>query len=175
MEDIHVDTGSFNKLFSTKATFHEINVGNFCEKSYYVDGIDFTLLPKDGVSIIYVNPIKSSVNIHLGVEDNHAFECNRKIIIKDVTLEFGSTSSNNINIWAIDRIEQHSYGLTATNATPYIINSVGGSVSFRFFRSGVPGNKSTWIIESEFIGNKRLPLFAEINDKQLNLLTHHPT
>lgn len=136
----------------------------------------------DGVDIVYANPIPGIVYIQLGTPNDSVFESNRTIVIKDVTMEFGATSSNNIIIYipqisntgptagsspypkpGLARMEFYTpttSGLAiATNEfspVGYVLNTVAGSVTLRYIPSLEPGALSTWAIENQFIGNSRI-------------------
>jgi hypothetical protein len=136
----------------------------------------------DGVDVVYANPISGLVYIQLGTPDDSVFESNRTIVIKDVTMEFGATSSNNIIIYipqisntgptagsgpypkpGLARMEFYtpttsSLVISTNEFSPvgYVLNTVAGSVTLRYIPSLEPGALSTWAIENQFIGNPRI-------------------
>lgn len=172
---INADSASFNNIVATNGTFHNISISNINYNSHYIEGssigssgstgmiTEFNVLPGDGLNIIYANPIRGDIYINLGTNNNNVFNNNRLITIKDVTLEFSQSSSYNIYIWVPStvRIENYAnstgcYSLTASTGGAYILNTNGGSVTFRYFLSGIPGSLPTWVIENQFIGNPRI-------------------
>lgn len=165
-ENINGESATFNKVVSSNATFRNLSVSNLNHNSEYVSGnsgaqdnvVQFTVLPGDGLDVIYSNPNSGNIYVNLGSYSNNNFENNRIITIKDVTLEFTTGSSYNVYIWVPPntRIENYNSGsLTSSPGGAYILNSNGGSVTLRYFVSGLPGSLPTWVIESQFIGNPR--------------------
>ena len=122
-----------------------------------VDGIDFFILPD--TDIIYANPINGTVNIHLGYD----FISNHTLMVKDVTPEFGSGSSYDVNIIVSgnNRIEHYDNELKASKNAMYTITTSGGAVTLRYARLNSSGNSSgnsspIWLIQNQFNGNQRL-------------------
>lgn len=168
---INSDSATIRTLVATNASFQNISASNVSQNSVYLEGIsgntgiDITLIKGDGVNVIYANPAPGDVRIQLGTSTNPAFESNRQLLIKDASLEFGPGSSNNIYVWtpAGIRIEYYGtgitggiYGMTASEGGIYILNTSGGSVTFRYLNSVIPGSLPTWVIENQLIGNSRL-------------------
>ncbi|CAH6419995.1 Hypothetical protein HVR_LOCUS1051 [uncultured virus] len=130
--------------------------------------VDITVTRGDGVNIVYANPAPGPIRIQLGTTASSTFESNRQLIIKDVSLEFGPGSSHNVYVWvpAGIRIEYYTnsvtgstgptYGMTASEGGIYILNTSGGSVTFRYVAPLIPGALPTWIIENQLVGNSRL-------------------
>jgi len=131
-----------------------------------VTGITYVLHPSDSYDIIYANPINGTINIYLGQGLDNIFKRNKSLTFKDVTLEFGSASSHNVNILVDDpsgttgmtpvKIEYYNGGYTAGTNAGYALNSSGGSVTFVFTKFDIPGSIPTWTIKDQFIGNPRL-------------------
>jgi len=127
-------------------------------------GSSFIIYSNDGVNVVYANPINGTVNIHLGTGDNKSFETNRAILFKDSTLEFGSGSQYNVNIFPAapgsfgvpTRIEYYDGNSIVAGTGGYSINSSGGAVTFRYMRPHALGGSPTWIIENQLVGNPRL-------------------
>ena len=128
---------------------------HIADEDLYIQYGTHTILPHDGYRIIYADSTNGAVNIMLGSQDNHNFERNRRITIKDVSLEIGDGSAYNVNIIVPNcgtRIEYYRDGvLTAGVNAGYVINTNGGAVTLRYFMSSIP-NVGTWVIESQFIG-----------------------
>jgi hypothetical protein len=143
-------------------TANKIMTNNIIQKSLYVGkGSNATIVPGDGVNIVYANPVDGRVDIHLGTGDNTSFEPNRTIIFKDVTLEVSPGSTNDVLIWSTEGTRIETYladgGLTASNGGAYKLNSSGGAVTFRYVTlDNKLGTLPTWVIESQFVGNPRL-------------------
>lgn len=128
-------------------------------KSLYVTAGTATIEDSDSVGIIYANAAQGTVNIHLGTTES-SFAAGRSLFIKDISLETGVLSKNNIYIWAPTNAKIETYNaqgsLVASVGGAYILNSNGGAVTFRYsVISAVPSVMPTWVIESQFIGNKR--------------------
>jgi len=123
----------------------------------------YNLLPGDGYNIVYINSIESPVHIMLGTVINNKFERNRRILFKDISLQYHNLGAMyNINIIVpyrpdminAPRIEYYKgTRLTVGVNAGYAINSAGGSVTLRYYINS--DNIGTWVIESQFIGNAR--------------------
>jgi hypothetical protein len=183
------------------AKISDLEVTNMAQNELYLEGTGvsgtsgtvgltatFVIYPSDNYNVIYVNPIKYPINIYLGTGTNNVFQSNRVITFKDVTLEFGPTSSNNVNILVPGpngetgmvpvRIEYYNNGLTAGTNAGYTLNTSGGSVTFRYFSSSTPGLAPTWVIENQFMGNQRVMpsaglTFIPASDKTRAKLFNH--
>lgn len=148
---------------------------NIEKNSVYVEGneqrdVYYSVSEGDGIDIIYVNSIKGQVYIQLGSPGNIAFEKNRVIVIKDVSLEFPDIAKNNSHVILqkdnIDlirpRMEYYENGLLTVGDDPlkgYIIDTDGGSVTYRYMEALLPGSRPTWVIENQFLGNLRITPF----------------
>lgn len=147
----------------------DLLASNVVQNSLYINGTtsgSTQLISRgDGTDIVYVNPINGAVSVQLGTPKDQTFEDNRVITVKDTTLEFGTTSSHNINVLVPGatgnatavRIEHYVNGvLTVSNNASYVINTIGGAVTLRYAPALVPGALPTWVIMSKFDGNPRL-------------------
>lgn len=143
-------------------TANTIIVNNISQKSIYTNK-SLTIVPHDGVSIIYANPINNTIDIYLkGIN----FEHNRELIIKDVTLSAGPGSSYDINIHATSGTKIETYNTTIStalipvNGGSYKLNTSGGSVTLRFAILDIAlDTLPVWLIQSQFNGNPRLNTF----------------
>lgn len=154
-----------------------LSASNIKQNSVYVEGVKgrdvyHQIIKGDGVDVIYANPLDGIIWIQLGLPSDTSFESNRTIVVKDVTLETGESSIYNINIIvppANDgvpqtRIEYYNGKLLAVSSdklTGYILNTVGGSVTYRYVDSFMPGKNATWVIQNQFLGNIRTVSFPE--------------
>lgn len=172
----HIDADSITsgKIVGISGSFQNLSVAHVQEDSLYVAGssgpsgtigdyfTDITITKGDGIDVVYVNPSPGPIRIQLGTTNDASFENNRQIIFKDVSVEFGS-SSHNVYIWAPPGVRVEHYntgtglsGLTATENGIYVLNSSGGSVTFRYSAPFIPGAMPVWMITGQFIGNPRL-------------------
>jgi len=125
---------------------------------------EYTVSKGDGIDLLYTNSTKGPITINLGTHENSSFEANRTITIKDVTLEFAPASSYNVNVVVPhhhslhdqSRIEYYSNGCLTVGNT-YALNTSGGAVTFKYFQPNIPGAAATWVIETQFLGNPRIP------------------
>jgi hypothetical protein len=147
-----------------------LHAKHIADEELYLEGnnstkaITYNLLPEDGYTIVYINSTEGPVNIILGTLINNKFERNRRILFKDVSLEYHSLGSMyNINIIVphhnaminAPRIEYYNgTKLTVGVNAGYAINSAGGGVTLRYYINF--NNIGTWVIESQFIGNARV-------------------
>jgi hypothetical protein len=126
----------------------------------------------DGIDIIYANPVNGTIWIQLGIPTDTGFEANRTIIVKDVSLETGNTSSYNVNIVVpptqvgapqtrIEYYDGNTLNISSDKLTGYVLKTAGGSVTYRYVESFMPGQASTWIIQNQFLGNIRTHPFRE--------------
>jgi len=154
-----------------------LSATNIKQNSAYVvsdNHIDkyYQVIRGDGIDIIYANPVNGTIWVQLGIPSDTGFEANRKIVIKDVSLESGQSSPYNINIIVPPtevgsiqtRIEYYNGKLLALSSdklSGYVLNTVGGSVTYRYVESFMPGQPNTWVIENQFIGNPRTNSFRE--------------
>jgi len=157
-----------------------MSASNIKQNSVYVKGdkqrdVFYQITRGDGIDIVYANPTDGTIWIQLGVPRNVGFEANRTIVIKDVTLEAGNgQTSHNINIIVPPtevgapqtRIEYYNGKLLAVSTqggveTGYVLNTAGGSVTYRYAASFISGQPSTWVIQSQFLGNMRTTQFRE--------------
>jgi len=170
-----------SQLFADTASIRNAKISNIeahnvIQNDVYFEGTGgatatFVIHPTDNYNVVYVNPINGPVNIYLGTGTNNLFRHNHSLTFKDVTLEFGLASSYNVNITVSGatgitgitgmipvRIEHYNVNnrLIASSNSSYILNTSGGSVSFRYFSPSVPGLQPTWVIESQFMGNQRI-------------------
>lgn len=156
--NIDADSATFDKTSSIVGCFQTLDVHNLHKNitsKYLTGSIDinkFILYKRDNIEIIYVDPTNGRIDIQLGSVDNHLFELNRSITIKDVSYD----SAYNVFIYvpmAQDvKLEHYNdRSLTASFGGTYVLNSCGGSVTFRFS----PIKPNTWVIENQFIGNLR--------------------
>lgn len=145
--------------------------------------------PTDNTGILYVNPINGPIYVILGSDKETGFagtdfKNNRLITIKDTSLHYNEGSSYNVYITVptsthpsnqtyIQHYEQREQKLKVSGPGTYVLNSSGGSVSFRFMK---PKNKNPcWVIEHQIVGNERvLPgrglKFNMANEKHLKKL-----
>lgn len=166
-----------------------INANNISQNSAYIAGTgatagaELTILPNDGVNIVYANPVNGRIDIHLGntgVTAGTDFASNRSITFKDTTLEAAAGSANDIYIWAPAGTRIESYlpdgGLTAADGGAYKLNTSGGSVTFSYAVLNIElGTLPTWVIQSQFEGNARLlgVGFSKAGEKmRVKLLEH---
>jgi len=173
------NSGTFNNVVAATGTFQSISVVNMNQNSAYVQAgltgtTDFSVSRGDGVNIIYANSIHGNIRVQLGSGANSTFEANRALVIKDVSLEFGTGSAHNIYIWVPGniRIEHYglmsgtgstgTYGILASMGGTYVLNSSGGSVTFRYVAPLVLGAVATWVIENQLIGNPRLLTYNSV-------------
>ena len=169
---VNSESATFETIFAATGSFQHISASNIDQYSIFVEGIsgntgitgsDIVITRGDGVNIVYANPAPGDIRIKLGSGDNPTFESNRQLVVKDVSLEFGPGSSHNVYVWVPNgiRIEHYkinggSYGMTASEAGIYVINSSGGSVTLRYMAPLFPGALPTWTIENQLLGNPRL-------------------
>lgn len=148
-----------------------ISAANIKQNSIYVSGnpirdVYHQITRGDGVDVIYANPIDGIIWIQFGVPNDASFEANRTITIKDATLETGKTSSNNINIVVppahnglnqtrIEYYNGRSLAVSSDKLTGYVINTAGGSVTYKYMEPFMPGQSATWVIQQQFLGNPR--------------------
>lgn len=163
--DLRARNGIFDNLSAKTIS------GGVTQSSAIVSNADITVTPESGLDIIYANPIQGPVTIRLGAPDNYIFPDSQSLIIKDATQEFGPNTSHNIYITVPTgnvRIEYYgSYtvpgvtgtyeGIVAGTGGTYILNTAGGSVTFRYMPPGLPGALPTWVIQNQLIGNQRIP------------------
>jgi len=162
--DIQAQDGSFDTISAKHIS------GSMSQSSAIISNADVTITPETGLDIIYANPIPGPVVIRLGEPKNHHFNDNQVIIIKDVTPEYGPNTSHDVYITVPSgniRIEYYGTynipgitgtysGIVAGTGGTYILNSAGGSVTFRYMPSGTPGALPTWVIQNQLIGNPRV-------------------
>lgn len=141
-----------NRVVENNVHVIENNVQQYLVGENGVDGIDFFILPD--TDIIYANPINGTVNIHL----RYNFVHNHTLVIKDITPEFGSGSSYDVNIIVSgnDRIEHYDNELKASKNAMYTITTSGGAVTLRYARFPVVDSSPAWLIQNQFNGNQRL-------------------
>lgn len=158
-----------------------LSATNIKQNSVYVEGIKgrdvyHQIVKGDGVDIIYANPLDGVIWIQLGLPNDTSFESNRTIVIKDVTLETNQSTSYNVNIIvppANDgipqtKIEYYNGKLLAVSSDSlagYILNTAGGSVTYRYVESFMPGKNATWVIQNQFIGNNRSAPFPSTSEE----------
>lgn len=148
-----------------------LSASHIRQNSLYVSGNSqrdtyYQIKKGDGVDIIYANPIDGPIYIQLGVPKDMAFEANKVITIKDVTLEFADTSVNHVSVFVppTDSIEQtrieyydgQLLKVSSGRSAGYVINTHGGSVTYRYMTPFMPGQSPTWIIQNQFLGNRPL-------------------
>jgi hypothetical protein len=148
--------------------------GNLHNATYY------HVSAKDNIGILYVNPIKGPIIVILGNEDYCDFRPNHSITIKDVSLNYSEGSSYNVYVTvpkmkkSADQLHiQHYNSDCMIKNSPngvYIINTSGGSVTYRFYKS--KSGNDTFVIESQFVGNQRvLPgtglVFNDASERQM--------
>lgn len=154
---------------------------NIRQNSIYVVGnstrdIYHQIVRGDGVDIIYVNSVDGIIWIQLGTSNNTEFEANRIITIKDVTLETNQSTSYNVNIIVPPaqigslqtRIEYYNgknLAVSSDKLTGYVLNTAGGSVTYRYVEPFMPGQSATWIIQNQFLGNIRTNQFRETDSE----------
>jgi hypothetical protein len=143
--------------------------------------------PKHAPGILYVNSINGPVVIILGSKDGCVnFRPNQTIVIKDISLNYNEGSSYNIYITVPkachkeDQLYIQHYNsdckLKVSANGVYILNTSGGSVTFRYYNSCLLDGHNAFNIENQFIGNQRvIPgtgiVFNMANEKQAqNLL-----
>ena len=147
--------------------------------------------PKDNIGVLYVNPVNGPIYIVLGGNEEDEtcqdaeFKPNQLLTIKDVSQNFSVGSSYNVYITVpssaipSNQIYIQHYDATCKLKTSgpgtYILNTSGGSVVYRFMKAPLIGGHSTWLIESQFIGNPRvLPgtglVFSTANQNDCNKL-----
>lgn len=99
----------------------------------------------NNITTVYVNPANGNINLNLS---NGTL--NEVLLVKDVSLINGNGSMFNVSISGSAIETYRSDGsLVASVGGTYVLNTSGGSVSFRYFNN-------TWIIENQFLGNQRL-------------------
>lgn len=147
-----------------------LHAKHVADEELYLEGngstkaVTYNLMPEDDYTVIYVNSMEGPINIMLGTVTNNKFERNRRILFKDVSLEYHSLGAmHNINIVVphradminAPRIEYYNGPrlIIGVNAG-YTINSAGGSVALRY-HAKADNTGGTWLIESQFIGNAR--------------------
>ena len=140
-------------------------IENMYQASEYVEGeIELNLDAHSNI-IIYVNSIKGAVTINLP-GSGFNLQSNSVVIIKDVSLNFSSNSTYDIfigvnNIGKIPSqnvyIEHYSNNqLVQSIDHKYILNTVSGSVTFRYVPPLIVGGHGVWMIQDQFIGNVRI-------------------
>lgn len=158
-------------LFRNVQIAGNLSANNISHNSLYIPGnsqqdVYHNITRGDGVNIIYANPIDGPIHIQLGLPSDMKFEANRTITIKDVTLEFDELSNNNVSIFVPpaqsgvqqSRIEYYDNNFLRVSSDPlmgYVINTSGGSVTFQYVESLIPGFSPVWVIQSQFQGNSR--------------------
>jgi hypothetical protein len=156
---------------------------NIIQNSVYVAGnsqhdVYHQITKNDGVDIIYVNPIDGIIWVQLGTVKDTSFESDRTLVIKDVSLETGKTSANNVHVVVSKanngvpqtRIEYYNEkgNLVVSSDNKlggYILNTAGGSVTYRYVVAFMPGQSATWMIQNQFIGNRRISPFPETDSE----------
>jgi len=156
---------------------------NIIQNSVYIEGntqhdVYHQITKEDGVDIIYVNPINGIIWIQLGSQNDSSFESNRTLVIKDVSLQTGKTSTNNVHIVvpkanngvAQTKIEYYNEkgNLVVSSDNKlggYILNTAGGSVTYRYVDAFIPGQSATWMIQNQFLGNLRSCPFPETTNE----------
>lgn len=175
--NIDGESGTFNHITASTATINTLHVQKFTPviTDKYVEGNNgttvFTVLPKDGIDVIYINPIRGPVAIQLGSEMNYVFEANRVITFQDVTPIFPGGSSHNATISVpTGNVKLEYYGGTggmqAGTGGTYILGTSGGAVTYRYVT--IPGTYPTWLIQSQNQGNARLttsPVFIPASEQ----------
>jgi hypothetical protein len=158
--NINVDTITANTIIS----------GDFTSKSVYLTagtgGNSLIINPSDGIDLVYANPSNGNVTVFLGTgatgpsgTTGPVFPSNYQITIKDVSLEaVTGTTGGNVYITAPVGAQIETYlsdgTLVASENGSYVLNTNGGSVSFRYFNYSEVG-MATWIIISQYLGNQR--------------------
>ena len=158
-----------------------LSASNVKQNSVYVQGnnqrdVYHQITRGDGIDIIYTNSIEGTIWIQLGVPNDSRFEANRTIVIKDVTLETGQTSAYNTNIVvppahngiSQTKIEYYNGKLLAVSSdrlTGYVLNTAGGSVTYRYVEPFMPGQSATWVIQQQFLGNCRVNPFPDASEQ----------
>ena len=158
-----------------------LSASSIRQNSVYVKGdqqkdVYYQITRGDGIDVVYVNPIDGPIWIQLGTSKDLGFEANRVIVIKDVTIEFGQTSANNVNIIVPPtefgapqiRIEYYDGKLLALSSDPligYVLNTAGGSVTYRYVNSFMPGQSNSWVIQNQFLGNSRVIPFPSTSEE----------
>jgi hypothetical protein len=161
-------------LQARSGTFDHLNVktmsGGVAHSSAIVDASDITVTPESGLNVIYANPIRGPVTIRLGAPDAYIFSDSQSLFIKDVTPEFGPSTSHNIYItvpptnvkieyygaYTIPGVPGTYRGIVAETGGTYVLNTAGGSVTFRYMPAGPRLTLPTWVIEHQLIGNQRI-------------------
>ena len=156
---------------------------NIIQNSVYVAGnaqhdVYHQITKEDGVDIVYVNPIDGIIWIQLGTVNDSSFESDRTLVIKDVSLETGKTSTNNVHIMVPKanngvvqtKIEYYNENgnlvVSSDNKLGgYILNTAGGSVTYRYVDAFIPGGSATWMIQNQFLGNLRTNQFRETDSE----------
>jgi hypothetical protein len=168
-------------LFRNIHVAGSISVNNVQETDVYVAGdsqrdVFHQIMKGDGINIVYANPINGPVYIQLGIPKDMTFEANRTITIKDVTLEFATSSAHNVYVIVppapsppqpefpqtrIEHYDNEVLKVSSDTAAGYILNTSGGSVTYRYVAPLIPGALPTWVIQNQFIGNPRILPFPQ--------------
>ena len=158
-------------------------VNNIQQNSVYVKGnnqhdVFHQITRGDGIDIIYVNSIEGIIWIQFGTSSDTSFEANRTIVIKDITLSTGETSTHNTNVIVPPahhgiqqtRIEYYNGKMLTVSSeggvnAGYILNTAGGSVTYRYVEPFMIGQSPTWVIQQQFIGNPRIHPFPSTSEE----------
>ena len=142
-----------------------------CEDNNVKNATYYHLNPKDNIGVLYVNPVNGPIYIILGSEDDEScqddeFKPNQLLTIKDVSQNFSEGSSYNVYVTVptsyipSNQIYIQHYDascrLKTSGPGTYVLNTSGGSVTYRFMKPPLIGGHSTWLIENQLVGNPRV-------------------
>lgn len=151
----HVDCASLttDNLIAVNGVVQNLTVHNLSihNNIKYLEGpIDYYVSDKS-LKTIYANPRWGNINIFLPETFGSS-----ALLIKDISLLLNNCSKYNIYITCTStNIEHYSNGrLEINTGGTYILNTCGGNVKYSFFQ-GTELIPSCWLIESQFIGNRR--------------------
>lgn len=156
------DTAIIKYLDADELTAHNaavdmLTVGVISPLSHTVTDREFTFKPIDGYQILYADPQKYHIVIYLGTPEDHSFQSERAITIKDTSTSapyniYIANLSPHVRLQHYRAVNSKHVELVTTPKGVYIVNSAGGAVTLRYT---VINQQPTWLIESQFIGNRR--------------------
>jgi hypothetical protein len=161
------------------AIFDTLDVRHAKEHSIHLDGpITYNVSDQDDLDLIYANPVRGPVHIHLPSQSLK--DHNRTLIIKDTSLLHAPGSIHNIFITApsdtkleyygthSDDVTRSFHGLLAGLGATFTLNTSGGAVTLRYIHQPM----SAWLVDSQLLGNTRLhpnmTSFPPVPDKVRN-------
>ena len=145
---------SFDTLIANHASFESISVNNLNHNSVTIHGpTGYNVSNID--HIIYVDSTNGKIDLVLPAK----FSGNQELIIKDISLAYGSGAAYNTYISCLSpaKIEHYIVSdkchlLKCSSDGKYILNTSGGSVIYRYLQTD---KVSAWTIQSQMIGNGR--------------------